>query len=149
MSSTPRHGSRTREHLGVAAVPFRATLFDKSGASNWLIAWHQDTALPLQREVEADGRGPWSCKGGVRHAIAPASALGQVVAFRMHLDESTTEKEPLRVLPGSHALGGVVAMRPLTAHASSTSRSDQPRRVLHIEYAATLHFEHGIALAVG
>ena len=28
--------------LGPTAVPFRATLFDKSPESNWLVAWHQD-----------------------------------------------------------------------------------------------------------
>ena len=31
--------------------------------------------------------------------------------------------------------GGIIAMRPLIIHASSKSRSDAPRRVLHIEYA--------------
>src|SRR5689334_12222908 len=32
--------------LGPSAFPFRATLFDKSPRSNWLVVWHQDTALP-------------------------------------------------------------------------------------------------------
>src|SRR4051812_46826210 len=36
-----------REVLGENALPFRATLFDKSPRSNWLVVWHQDTALPL------------------------------------------------------------------------------------------------------
>jgi hypothetical protein len=31
--------------LGGTAVQFRATLFAKSGAVNWLIPWHHDTAL--------------------------------------------------------------------------------------------------------
>ncbi len=44
--------------------------------------------------------------------------------------------------------GGVVAMRPLTIHASSKSSDDQPRRVLHIEYAATMNLGSGIELAV-
>ena len=35
-----------REYLGPSAFPFRATLFDKSLQANWLVAWHQDTALP-------------------------------------------------------------------------------------------------------
>jgi hypothetical protein len=46
------------------------------------------------------------------------------------------------------AAGGVVAMRPLTVHASSKSVSDQPRRVLHIEYAADLELGPGLALAI-
>src|SRR5205085_2343592 len=36
-----------REWLGGAAIPFRATLFEKFLRTNWLISWHQDTALPL------------------------------------------------------------------------------------------------------
>jgi hypothetical protein len=45
--------------------------------------------------------------------------------------------------------GGVVAMRPLTIHASSKTASAQPRRVLHIEYAATVHLADGVTLALG
>src|SRR5512132_2905982 len=37
-----------QKDLGGNAVPFRATLFDKSPASNWLVVWHQDTALPFR-----------------------------------------------------------------------------------------------------
>src|SRR5512141_1793724 len=36
-------------YIGEPPIPFRAALFDKSAASNWLVAWHQDTALPLSR----------------------------------------------------------------------------------------------------
>ena len=39
-------------------------------------------------------------------------------------------------------------MRPLTIHASSKSIDDRPRRVLHIEYAATVHLGPGVELAV-
>jgi len=64
-------------------------LFDKSAASNWLVAWHQDTALPVDRRIDDMSWGPWSVKGGVLHAIAPASALVTIVALRVHLDDST------------------------------------------------------------
>jgi hypothetical protein len=40
-------------------------------------------------------------------------------------------------------------MRPLIVHASSKAREGQPRRVLHIEYAATVNLGSGIELAVG
>ncbi len=155
------------------AIPFRATLFDKSQVSNWLVAWHQDTALPLSRRVDDPLWGPWSVKGGVLHAIAPASVLATVVALRVHLDDSTHANGPLRVLPGTHTYGvlahdeiqqladsimpvacvapagGVVAMRPLVVHASSKAKNDQPRRVLHIEYARSVHLSPGFELAVG
>jgi hypothetical protein len=44
--------------------------------------------------------------------------------------------------------GGVLAMRPLIVHASSKSQSEKPRRVLHIEYAATFQLAAGLHLAV-
>src|SRR5204863_9414560 len=37
-----------RALLSLEALPFRATLFEKTGKSNWLVVWHQDTALPLK-----------------------------------------------------------------------------------------------------
>jgi hypothetical protein len=158
--------------LGPAPIPFRATLFDKSADANWLVVWHQDTALPLRRRVESSGWGPWSIKAGILYAHAPADALAEVVALRVHLDDSTSANGPLRVLPGSHTLGvlsderiarlqqeiapveclapagGVVAMRPLVVHASSKSRETGPRRVLHIEYARQVELAPDIELAV-
>jgi Phytanoyl-CoA dioxygenase (PhyH) len=91
--------------VGAQPIPFRATLFDKSAVSNWLVAWHQDTTLPLQQRVDDSSWGPWSVKGGVLHAVAPAVALASVVALRVHLDDSTPANGPLRVLPGTHAGG--------------------------------------------
>lgn len=161
------------EFVGPAPVPFRATLFDKSASANWLVVWHQDTALPLRDRFEDSAWGPWSTKAGVVHAHAPAWALEQVVALRLSLDDSTGTNGPLRVLPDSHrggvltddqiaqlarrttsvdcvaAAGGIVAMRPLTVHASSKSSDQKPRRVLHIEYAATLTLGEHIELAIG
>lgn len=161
-----------RETLGGKAFPFRATLFDKSPTANWLVVWHQDTALPLQQRREAPGWGPWSVKDGVIYSHAPDNALRQVLALRVHLDDSTAKNGPLRVLPGTHMLdvltdkmlhalstqitavdcivrrGGVLAMRPLIVHASSKSQVENPRRVLHIEYAASPVIADGFALAI-
>ena len=161
-----------QETLGRDAFPFGATLFDKSPTANWLVVWHQDTALPLQERRETPGWGPWSVKDGVTYAHAPESALSEVLALRLHLDDSTAENGPLRVLPGTHTLGvltdealhdlstkiaavdcvvfrgGVLAMRPLIVHASSKSQSDAPRRVLHIEYASSPNIVDGFALAI-
>lgn len=50
--------------IGAPATPYRATLFDKSAASNWLVAWHQDTALPVNQQV-GDPRG---ARGRIRAA---------------------------------------------------------------------------------
>jgi hypothetical protein len=53
-----------QEVLGKGAFPFRATLFNKSPLANWLVVWHQDTALPLRERKELPGWGPWSVKEG-------------------------------------------------------------------------------------
>jgi ectoine hydroxylase-related dioxygenase (phytanoyl-CoA dioxygenase family) len=172
IAQDPRLMRIAGEILGRDAFPFRATLFDKSPTANWLVVWHQDTALSLQARREIPGWGPWSMKDGVIYAHAPESALSQVLALRIHLDDSTAENGPLRILPGTHTLGvltdetlhelstqitpvdcltprgGVLAMRPLVVHASSKSRVENPRRVLHLEYAASQVIADGLELAI-
>ena len=168
----PRLLSLASEVLGSQALPYRATLFDKSPSSNWLVVWHQDTALPLKAPKSVGGWGPWSVKEGVNYAHAPATALNEVLALRLHLDDSTSMNGPLRVLPRTHtrgvltddeiqswvtrteptdctvSRGGILAMRPLIIHSSSKARVEMPRRVLHIEYAASSRFgELELALA--
>jgi len=128
--------------------------------------------MPLRERREKAGWGPWSLKEGVIHAHAPARALNQVLALRIHLDPCNAENGPLRVLPGTHTLGvlsdqqikglaiqvppvdcliphgGILAMRPLLIHASSKCKLQVRRRVLHIEYAASLFVDEGLELAV-
>ena len=94
-----------RQTLGPEAIPFRATLFDKSRQANWLVTWHQDTALPLELRIDSKDWGPWSIKAGFHYAHAPAWALSRILALRIHLDASTDENGPLRVIPGSHMEG--------------------------------------------
>jgi ectoine hydroxylase-related dioxygenase (phytanoyl-CoA dioxygenase family) len=172
LAQDPRLIGIAAETLDTDAFPFRATLFDKSPTANWLVVWHQDTALPLRERHETPGWGPWSMKDGVIYAHAPVNTLSQVLALRLHLDDSTAENGPLRVVPETHTLGvlsdeelhklstrlaaidcfvprgGVLAMRPLIVHASSKSQSQAPRRVLHIEYAASPSITDGLELAV-
>ena len=172
LATGPSLLSIAKEILGDGAFPLRATLFDKSPRANWLVVWHQDTALPLRQRHDAAGWGPWSLKDGVTYAHAPASALCQVLALRFHLDDSNADNGPLSVLPGSHVKGvlsdddieqlvrripaldcfvpqgGVLSMRPLVVHASSKSHSDCPRRVIHIEYAACTSFAAGPEIAI-
>jgi ectoine hydroxylase-related dioxygenase (phytanoyl-CoA dioxygenase family) len=160
--------------FGQGAVAIRATLFDKSPRSNWLVVWHQDTALPLQERRDTPGWGPWSIKEGVICAHAPASALEQILAIRVHLDDSNADNGPLRVLPQTHTMGvltddeirdlankvspvechipsgGILLMKPLLVHSSSkTNSQNAPRRVLHIEYSARVTVENGLRLAIG
>lgn len=161
-----------RRWVGAGAVPYRATLFDKSALRNWQVVWHQDTALPLASRFDSPDWGPWSLKAGVAYAHAPTWALTRIIALRVHLDPSTGENGPLKVLPGSDRAGvlsdeevfrlaqrmppieclvgrgGVLVMRPLLVHASSKARGPEPRRVIHLEYAASLDLAPGLRLAV-
>lgn len=170
IAGDPRLTAIASQWLGGAALPFKATLFSKSPRANWLVGWHQDTALPLEHRGTAPGWGPWSAKEGITYAHAPASALERVIALRIHLDDSTPDNGPLRVLPGTHGLGvlsgaqvhelarcvepisccapagGVVAMRPLIIHASSKCATPRSRRVLHVEYTVNLEVEPGMRL---
>jgi len=172
VAQNPRLLEMAQAVLGSGAFPFRATLFDKTPEGNRLLSWHQDTALPVQDRTETPGWSTWQEKEGVLYAKAPASALEQVLALRLHLDDCTEQNGPLRVIPGTHGLGilseaeierhatydnpvdcvaargSVVAMRPLVIHASSRSRSQAPVRVLHIEYAAAKEFASGLRLAI-
>jgi ectoine hydroxylase-related dioxygenase (phytanoyl-CoA dioxygenase family) len=172
LAQDPRLIELGSEALGHPATPYRATLFEKSSRADWLVPWHQDTALPLVSKIASSDWGPWSAKQGILYAHAPSLALQRVIALRIHLDRSTQENGPLRVIPGTHLLGvlddediaslvrekesvecltgrgGVVAMRPLILHASSKVRSDEPRRVIHIEYADSLDLGPGVTLAI-
>jgi len=170
LARDPRLIELAANALGCEPIPFGATLFDKSADANWLVVWHQDTALPLAERQEAPGWGPWSQKDGIVYAHAPATALEQVVALRIHLDDSFADNGPLRVLPGTHELGvltdaqiqaaaqriepvtclvargDVLVMRPLLVHASSKAATTMPRRVVHLEYAASSAFPSGVRL---
>ena len=172
LANDPRLASIARNFLINTPFPYRATLFEKSPHSNWLVVWHQDTALPFKSRFVAEGWGPWSVKEGVLYAHAPASALSRVVALRVHLDASEHSNGPLRIVPGSHRLGvltddaiagvvqaaqvlectvpkgGVLAMRPLLLHSSGKVAAASPRRVIHIEYADSPSLGVGLELAV-
>jgi ectoine hydroxylase-related dioxygenase (phytanoyl-CoA dioxygenase family) len=145
--------------IGRDLVAVKATLFDKTPDTNWRVRWHQDRVLAVKERLEVPGFGPWSVRCGSAHVDGPASVLAQMVAARIHLDACGPENGPLRVIPGSHLLGklsddqlakivasdeqvevcapqgAIVLMRPLLIHASSPSRADAHRRVLHIEFA--------------
>lgn len=146
--------------LGPAAFPVQAIFFDKPPWANWKVPWHQDLTIPVKARIDVPGFGPWSVKGGVPHVQPPAEVLERLLIVRLHLDASTEENGPLRVIPGSHQhgklshaeiqrwrerqteamclvpRGGALLMRPLLLHASSAARTPDHRRVIHLEYAA-------------
>ena len=146
--------------LGEAVRPVKLTVFDKSPLANWKVPWHQDLTIAVSERLSVAGFGPWSQKDGVPHVQPPASVLEQMLAIRVHLDDTPRDNGALRVLAGSHLQGRLAAddidrikrqhveqccelsagdalvMRPLLLHASAESAGHARRRVLHYEYAA-------------
>jgi ectoine hydroxylase-related dioxygenase (phytanoyl-CoA dioxygenase family) len=148
------------DHVGEEALAVRATLFDKTAGANWLVPWHQDLTICVADRVDVPGYGPWTKKAGVWHVQPRAAVLEQMLSVRIHLDDCLENAGPLRVLPGTHRLGrltaaqiaeqgaiasvsclvragGIVLMRPLLVHASSSASEAAHRRVIHIDYAAS------------
>lgn len=171
LANDPRLTKFVENITGKRLIPFKATLFNKAGKSNWLVAWHQDTVLPVVRPPSSNDWGTTAVKDGITFCQAPARVLREIVALRVHIDDSGPDNGPLRLIPGSHkerlsdneidrfvsdgphvsctvGKGGVIAMRPLIVHASSKCTSDRPRRVLHIEYAPAFELSDGVELAI-
>jgi ectoine hydroxylase-related dioxygenase (phytanoyl-CoA dioxygenase family) len=136
----------------------KAIYFDKPAGSNWLVAWHQDVMISVDRRQELPGYGPWTSKGGDVTVLPPREILESIITLRLHLDDCDATNGALRVVPGSHRhgvipndqhpvytpaavtcevpVGGLLLMQPLTLHASNRSTSTRPRRVIHLEFSA-------------
>ncbi len=170
-----RLGSYLWSVIGRDLVAVKATLFDKTGEANWRVQWHQDRSIAVKERRQVAGYGPWSTKAGVLHVEPPSQVLAQMLAVRIHLDESGAESGPLRVIPGTHRAGkltdaevaqaveagpvaelhvprgGLLLMRPLLVHSSTVAATPHHRRVLHIEFAppdaiSPLHWHTAVAL---
>jgi hypothetical protein len=145
--------------LDSEVFPVRSIFFDKTPDANWSVAWHQDLHIAVAERIETPGFGPWSVKSGVVHVQPPAEILSRMVTVRLHLDDCDESNGALRIIPGSHATGilsdveleawrqheaitccvpkgGLLLMRPLLLHASSSATKPGHRRVLHLEYAS-------------
>lgn len=145
--------------LGPRCFAVRGILFNKTKQSNWKVAWHQDLTIAVLERREIDGFGAWTTKAGVVHVQPSAEIMSRILAIRLHLDESGPDNGPLRVIPASHLegrlsteqvanwqktnpvtcvvpTGGALLMRPLLLHASSACAVPNPRRVIHLEFAA-------------
>jgi len=140
------------------AVAIQAIGFDKTEATNWKVAWHQDLMFPFAAPVTTSNFDLPVKKDGVDYARPPQSVLECLLAVRLHLDDCDEANGPLRVCPGSHregiipgrnvpdyvrqrgeticsaACGDLLLMRPLTLHASSQATQPRQRRVLHFVY---------------
>ena len=146
--------SSTAPGIG-ALVAVQCTFFNKSPDTNWFVAFHQDRSIPVASSVVKDKWSGWSRKEDMTFIHGPDQLLAEMLALRLHIDNSGPDNGPLRVIPNSHKSGtlsledieslresssdetltarkgDVVLMRPLLLHASSKSRTMESRRVLH------------------
>lgn len=160
-AATGKIGAVAAQLLGPAARPVRAVLFDKTKATNWIVAWHQDRTIAVRERNDTADFGPWSVKDGIVHVAPPIVVLDQMVTLRVHLDACADDNAPLVVALGSHRLGKVPAdsveaaagQHPIYAchanagdvwayatpilHTSAKSVSDRRRRVLQLDYSAS------------
>lgn len=137
----------------------RAIFFDKNPEKNWLVSWHQDKTVSVNKRHHIDGWGPWSLKDNTHHVQPSESVLNKMVTFRIHLDDSNADNGCLKVIPNSHTsgvltqleidslvkkaifveceanAGDMLIMRPLILHASSKAKLPKHRRVIHLEFS--------------
>ncbi len=146
--------------LGPKCFAVRGIFFNKTQSANWKVVWHQDLTISVRERRDVDGFGSWTMKDGILHVQPPADAMSGMLSIRLHLDESGPDNGPLRVIADSHKQGrlsaeqvaslkkevavtccvpkgGALLMRPLLLHASSRCVIPKPRRVIHLEFAAT------------
>ena len=139
-------------HFVKKAFITKSIWFEKPPGGNWFVGWHQDISISVAQRIDVPGYSRWTAKHGVVGVVPPLAILQRTLTMRIHLDDADGENGAVRVIPGSHRAGilpppapgtegvlcavpagGVMLMRPLLMHASSRSRTERPRRVLHLE----------------
>ena len=153
-------GSYAARILGQTSKPVRAILFDKSAATNWTLAWHQDRTIAVRQRFDVAGFGPWSIKSGMPHVEPPFDIIERMVTIRIHLDPVDADNAPLAIAVGSHQLGRIPesAINTTVAqcetmlclaergdiwlyatpilHASGAAVKPQHRRVLQVDFSS-------------
>jgi ectoine hydroxylase-related dioxygenase (phytanoyl-CoA dioxygenase family) len=143
----------------------KAIYFDKPPQSNWVVAWHQDLMVAVDRRIDAPAFGPWNVRPEGVNVQPPREYLENIYTLRIHLDACDAGNGALRVVAGSHRhgaihasaiptftsdaalcpvpAGGVMLMKPLTLHALHRSTDARSRRVIHLEFSS-LTLPHGL-----
>jgi Phytanoyl-CoA dioxygenase (PhyH) len=91
------------------ACAVQCTYFTKSSTHNWLVTLHQDLSIPVADRIDSEHCTGWSQKEGGLFVQPPSSFLEDMLAVRVHLDDTNDETGALRIVHGSHALGRLTA----------------------------------------
>jgi predicted DNA-binding transcriptional regulator YafY len=137
----------------------KAMYFDKPASDNWYVTWHQDVPINVTEKIETDGYQSWTHKKGIDSVCPPEEILHSTFSVRVHLDDTHELNGALHIVPGSFKKrfsdaevrtitdnclpvtcnvheGGVHIMKPLLLHASSKSKTQKKRRVIHLEFTS-------------
>ncbi len=147
------------KHIDPKAQLVKVIYFDKPPTDNWYVTWHQDLTIEVKNKKAVKGYKGWTKKEDRFGVIPPEDVLKSVFTLRVHLDDTSQKNGGVRVVPGSHKKelskseigvitensvampvdipeGGVHVMSPLVLHASSKSKSQRRRRILHLEFSS-------------
>lgn len=137
----------------------KAIYFDKPSNENWYVTWHQDVPINVKEKVETEDFNNWTFKKGIHSVCPPEKVLHSIFSIRIHLDDTREHNGVLKIVPGSFKKrftsseiqtitencspmlcnvneGGAQLMKPLLLHASSKSRTQKKRRVIHLEFTS-------------
>lgn len=144
--------------IGKRARAIRGVFFDKRPDANWPLPWHQDRTAAFEGTLRPEGFTNWTTKQGVNHAELPLDYLRSMITLRLHLDDCDADTGAIHVLKGAHRdiapqrvladlgraggapvpmkAGDLMAISPLTPHASYRVTRECRRRILHVEFCA-------------
>ena len=139
---------RERELVQGEFVSVLCTYFSKNGGTNWGVAPHRDTCIPVRKKFHSGDWRNWTVKQDIPHVRPPDSLLRSMFAIRLNVDASGQDNGALEIVSGSHIVGraespavicegetgSALLMSPLLIHSSKKSKTDVPRRVLHFLY---------------
>ena len=142
--------------IGYGTDCVKGIYFNKPAGSNWVVPYHQDLQISVDRREQVARWINWNQRHG-QWSVQPSHYyLNYLYTVRIHLDDCDATNGALKVIPGSHRLGilpdidmqaldkkqtvvcvvpkgGILVMRPLLVHASGKSTSEANRRVIHLE----------------
>ncbi|MFK7784244.1 MAG: WYL domain-containing protein [Crocinitomicaceae bacterium] len=147
------------ESIDPKAFLVKAIYFDKPESHNWYVTWHQDIPINVKEKIDTNNYTSWTMKKGIQSVCPPEEISKNIFSIRIHLDHVNEQNGVLKVIPGSHKQrfsddeiktitansspnicevyeGGIQLMKPLLLHASSKSKNQKKRRVIHLEFSS-------------
>lgn len=151
--------SHLLDELMPNAFLVKSIYFEKNQDSDWFVAWHQDLPINVMEKIEVEGFKSWTFKEDLHSVIPPLEISKNILAIRIHLDDTSIHNGALEVISGSHRKahsseeintlvensyshvceidsGGIQVLRPLLLHRSSKTHGKN-RRVIHLEFCST------------